>query len=623
MITRKAFASASALYNIFFFPFASSHMEMSWPYPLRSKFDPANSYQVIDYSMTAPLSADGSNFPCKGYQNDRPVQTTTSYTAGFTYNMTLAGSATHGGGSCQLSLSYDNGATFRVIKSMIGGCPLTSTYEFTIPSYAPAGVALFAWTWQNYEGNREFYMNCAEVNIISGGYSGRRKRQAYYSSFGQLPYIWRANLEGINDCVTTEQEDPVYPNPGPDVAYGDGLTSDSAPSPGTCDASTPYGQAYQDLSDSSQPAESSIDQLPASTTTVPTSYPSFSYSPQETSSTAYPTFSYEPLPIPTPEVTSASYSSEAVSFDSAPYQRVVSTESESYSTTTITIDCPATVTMTVYPSAATTSTITLTPSPTFYTTVNPACTGTSASCPCASNYQCQELDPCTWACNAYITATTLAYSTSSRPSPSPTASTRSTRSSRSTLSSRSTWSSHSTWSTRTSRRSHSTVVVTTTHTVTPIRPTSSARPAPTGHPPYATGDPNRYLPCVPGTFICTDDSSWDTCNYPDGSDPDTPSNRWEYGYPRNVSAGMECITFLSPYSSETNRYAQQALTPNGYFRDDRIVRARPDGDCDDDGSLKCIDGGQQFEICDQGGWVLMGPVANGTTCVNGEIVASG
>jgi hypothetical protein len=132
-------------------------MELSWPYPLRSKYNPANNYSIIDYSMTSPLNSDGSNFPCKGYQNDRPIQTTAMYSAGSTYNMTLEGSAMHDGGSCQISLSYDNGATFKVIKSMIGGCPLTTTYDFTIPIYAPAGTALLGWTWQNYEGNREFY----------------------------------------------------------------------------------------------------------------------------------------------------------------------------------------------------------------------------------------------------------------------------------------------------------------------------------------------------------------------------------------------------------------------------------------------------------------------------------
>lgn len=134
------------------------HMEMSWPYALHSKYDPQNTYKNIDYSNTSPLVSDGSNYPCKGYQNDRPIRTVVTYTAGSTYNMTLAGSATHGGGSCQISLSYDNGATFRVIKSMIGGCPLKSTYDFTIPSYAPAGDALLAWSWQNEIGNREYYV---------------------------------------------------------------------------------------------------------------------------------------------------------------------------------------------------------------------------------------------------------------------------------------------------------------------------------------------------------------------------------------------------------------------------------------------------------------------------------
>lgn len=36
------------------------HMELSWPYPIHSKFDPANSGSSdIDYSMTEPLKGDG------------------------------------------------------------------------------------------------------------------------------------------------------------------------------------------------------------------------------------------------------------------------------------------------------------------------------------------------------------------------------------------------------------------------------------------------------------------------------------------------------------------------------------------------------------------------------------
>ena len=46
---------------------ATAHMEISQPAPLRSKF---NDFTTdVDYSMTSPLSQEGSNFPCKGYHN--------------------------------------------------------------------------------------------------------------------------------------------------------------------------------------------------------------------------------------------------------------------------------------------------------------------------------------------------------------------------------------------------------------------------------------------------------------------------------------------------------------------------------------------------------------------------
>lgn len=151
MISTKTKITLAALCTLLFFtPIASAHMEMMWPYPLHSKYDPQNSGNNIDYSMTSPLNADGSNFPCKGYQNDRPIRTVATYSAGSSYNMTITGGAFHNGGSCQLSLSYDNGATFKVIKSMIGGCPAgdgPTNYDFKIPSFAPSGTALFAWTW--------------------------------------------------------------------------------------------------------------------------------------------------------------------------------------------------------------------------------------------------------------------------------------------------------------------------------------------------------------------------------------------------------------------------------------------------------------------------------------------
>lgn len=160
------------------------------------------------------------------------------------------------------------------------------------------------------------------------------------------------------------------------------------------------------------------------------------------------------------------------------------------------------------------------------------------------------------------------------------------------------------------------VVVSRTYTVTPGTPPSTPPSQPTNRPPYASGDLSRYLPCVPGTFICTSETTWDTCNWnEDGS-------KWVYGYERDVSDGMMCFASLSPYSGQTDQYAQQALTPAGYYRDDRIIRDRPLGDCDADGALTCTDEGQGFAICDHGGLVDMGDVAQGTRCEDGRIIAS-
>ena len=217
-----------------------AHIEMTQPYAIRSKYNPANvAAGDVDYSMTDPLSASGSDFACKGYQNDRPIHTVADYALGSQQILSLAGSATHGGGSCQVSLSYDNGRTFRVVKSMIGGCPLAKQYNFTVPAYAPGGTALLAWSWQNLVGNREYYMNCAWVNVVVGGSGSgsdatkppghrrrhpalRRRAAQAFSSFDDLPFLWKANIPPINDCVTVEGVTPVYPHPGPDVEYGGG-----------------------------------------------------------------------------------------------------------------------------------------------------------------------------------------------------------------------------------------------------------------------------------------------------------------------------------------------------------------------------------------------------------------
>jgi hypothetical protein len=125
---------------------ALAHMQMEEPSPLR---DPHSNRtdEPKDYNILTPLHSDGSDFSCKGYQWNTPLTSVATYEAGGTYELRLRGGATHGGGSCQVSMSCDNGLHFKTIKSMMGDCPTQKSYDFTIPAYARSASCLLAWTW--------------------------------------------------------------------------------------------------------------------------------------------------------------------------------------------------------------------------------------------------------------------------------------------------------------------------------------------------------------------------------------------------------------------------------------------------------------------------------------------
>jgi hypothetical protein len=482
-----------------------AHMMLYIPPPMKSKYDPYVNPADIDYSYTSPLNSDGSNFPCKGYQtNQEPA--VENYIAGQSYHVNITDTASHNGGSCQLSISYDNGQSFQVIHSMIGGCPLQPIYNFTIPAYAPSKTnAIFAWTWINLTGNREFYMNCAWINI-SGG------TDASYQKWQQLPDIFVAQLSGINSCRIPEGTNPVYPQPGPEVEYDGGLNSTSPPWSQNCEV--PVNNIFLG---------------PASVSTDP---------PASTSS--YSLMDMDMAMFTVPSTTA-------------------SNGSVSYTTVYVDEPCPSsllpiTVTMTA-------STITITPSP---TCPPPTCT----SCP--SNCYCSTINACSATCVMTTTVTMTAAT--------------------------------------------STLTIRTSPTETGGSTPTSTIPTL----PYATGATSAYEPCVPGTFLCASNTSFLTCNQPS---TDSITTGWSWQDLRQVAAGMECLPFLSPISSAggTDQYGQQPGSPQGYYRDDRYVRARPNGNCNTDGALQC-NGVMGFWICDQGGWVDMGSLAAGTRCEDGEIV---
>ncbi|KAK4193059.1 hypothetical protein QBC35DRAFT_163182 [Podospora australis] len=176
--------------------------------------------------QSGPIDASGSNFPCQAQPGASFVGTPTPMAKGSKQQMAFTGSAVHGGGSCQVSITYDNPPTkaskWKVIHSIQGGCPARNTagnlpadpnlqgsdsYEFPIPSDIPSGNATIAWTWLNKIGNREFYMNCAPVAIEGEGGSE--------SALAGLPDMLVANIG--NGCTTAEGVDVKFPNPGSSV----------------------------------------------------------------------------------------------------------------------------------------------------------------------------------------------------------------------------------------------------------------------------------------------------------------------------------------------------------------------------------------------------------------------
>ncbi|GKT99665.1 spore coat protein sp96 precursor [Fusarium langsethiae] len=222
-----------------------AHMEMISPAPFKSKENP-HAGSDVDYSMTAPLEASGGNFPCKGYHSlfgTEQGASVADWEAGSQQTMKITGGANHGGGSCQASLSFDKGESWQVIHSFIGNCPTagTSSFDFKVPSDAPSGEAIFAWSWFNQIGNREMYMNCAAVTIKGGS-----KRA---SAMSNRPAMFVANVG--NGCTTEESSDLEFPDPGPDVSNDSQKTAGPV---GTC-AKAGSGSGSGDGAAPSAPAD--------------------------------------------------------------------------------------------------------------------------------------------------------------------------------------------------------------------------------------------------------------------------------------------------------------------------------------------------------------------------------
>ncbi|KAF2871295.1 hypothetical protein BDV95DRAFT_494607 [Massariosphaeria phaeospora] len=201
----------------------SAHIRMKWPEP---------------FSFTS-LSQDpliASEFPCKQSNGFTPPSVKNDWNAGETKKVPFIGTAVHGGGSCQFSLTTDakpsKDTQWKVIHSIIGGCPTKTTldanilpenangegadriFDITMPKDVPAGDYVFAWTWFNKLGNREMYMNCAPITVAGSGGDA--------SFLSGLPDMFTANLPDQPvtkaSCSTPEGlGDLKFPEPGTSV----------------------------------------------------------------------------------------------------------------------------------------------------------------------------------------------------------------------------------------------------------------------------------------------------------------------------------------------------------------------------------------------------------------------
>jgi hypothetical protein len=144
----------------------NAHISMSYPISRRNQLSKFyRDSQNVDYDLRTPLYAKPNNFtfPCKGF----PVGPSTTTYNDNTISVTLEGTAVHGGGHCQFGISYDN-QNFLVLKTVLNSCLLDSmTYTFNLPDNAPGGDLIIFWTWVNRIGNREYYMECADVTVNS------------------------------------------------------------------------------------------------------------------------------------------------------------------------------------------------------------------------------------------------------------------------------------------------------------------------------------------------------------------------------------------------------------------------------------------------------------------------
>lgn len=177
-----------------------------------------------------PLDNMWKDFPCRN-QHLKPFSSSVTWKAGEQQQFNIlidnasGASAAHQGGSCQASISTDQGGTWEVMHSYVGNCPRNAEgnnadptaqqgFKFMLPKDIPAGPAIFAWTWVPYTANREFYMSCAYVNIQNDKPSDPPAKKRPPPFVGDL---WDPETQVAKHCglpIGRGDANLVFPMPG-------------------------------------------------------------------------------------------------------------------------------------------------------------------------------------------------------------------------------------------------------------------------------------------------------------------------------------------------------------------------------------------------------------------------
>ncbi|KAJ2846757.1 hypothetical protein IWW36_004194 [Coemansia brasiliensis] len=289
---------------------ATAHLAMEYPCP---RFNPHCSPKPDlpagaswDYSIANPIPPDGvlckSNTPWP-----KPVA---SWTAGQSVTVKLqSGGATHGGGHCQYSLSYDGGKTFVVLHQVLGKCfgqdDSQRDVTFTLPKDLPSSdKAVFAWSWVNAVGNREFYMNCADVSIKGSGssYTGKEMVIANHQGYPTIPEF-NGNYETGVDLYKNAKDITVTGSGSTDSAPGNGQQRENtmAASASSSDPAVYTAVSTQDSASPGSSSPGSASQVPAYSMESIEPYTSDSSQPEpsagstDETATEMPTYSMESI----------------------------------------------------------------------------------------------------------------------------------------------------------------------------------------------------------------------------------------------------------------------------------------------------------------------------------------